>query len=107
MSDGPPTPTPINFEIARNNGTTVAIEATNERLQASKIAPTPSLSEIIEQQTRENGRLKEELRDEQRKQGPGLYLAKEVTLALEILQRAMIEYRKLQTEIGEDHRVNR
>lgn len=60
-SDQPPTPTSIDVEIARNQGTTVAIEATDESLQASKIVPTPSLSKIIEYKTRENSRLRYKL----------------------------------------------
>lgn len=61
MSDRPLTPTPIDVKIARNKGTSVAIEATNESLQASKTAQTLSLLEMIEQKTRENGRLRQEL----------------------------------------------
>ena len=60
-SDQPLTPTSIHTENARNHGISIAIETTGESLQASKTAPTPSLSEIIEHKTRENGRLRHEL----------------------------------------------
>jgi hypothetical protein len=58
-SDRPPRPTPIDVEIARNKGTSVAIKAINESLQAFKSDLTPSLSDIIKQTIRENSRLKE------------------------------------------------
>lgn len=101
-SDQPPTPTPIDAEIARNNGISVAIEATNENMQASKTIQTPSLSEMIEQKTRENGRLRQELAYQQRKQGAGLYLLEEVRLVVERLQQAVIEYQRLQTTIDRE-----
>jgi len=54
----PPTLTSIDAKIPHNHGTSIAIEATNKSLQASKTALTPSLSKIIEHRTRENGQLK-------------------------------------------------
>ncbi|KAH9204860.1 hypothetical protein DL95DRAFT_318631 [Leptodontidium sp. 2 PMI_412] len=107
VADRPPTPTPVDVEIARNKGTSVAIEATNESLQASKTAQTPSLSEMIEQKTRENGRLRQELACQQRKQGAGLYLLEEVRLVVEKLQQAIIDYQRLQTTIDHESRVDR
>ena len=104
-SDKPPKPTAIDIEIARNKGTSVAIEATNESLQASKSDPTPSLSEMIEQKTRENGRLTEELAHLHRKQGPYTYLMEKVTLAMKDLEQAVIEYYRLEGII-EQQRVN-
>jgi len=83
--DIPSKPTPIDAEIARNKGTSVAIEATTESLQVCKNDPTPSLSEMIVQKTRENGRLREELAHLQRMQGPNKYLLEEVTLSVERL----------------------
>ena len=85
-SDTPPRPTAIDIEIARNKGTTVAIEATNENLQASKSDPTPSLSEMIEQVTRENGRLREQLAHLQAKEGPNTFLMDKVTFLMKELE---------------------
>jgi len=102
--DGPPTPTPLGFENARNKETTVKIEATNERIQASKTAPTPSLSEIIEQQTRINSRLRQELLREHQKQAPVLYFSER---ASEILRQAIIKFQRLQTEMDTYQRGNR
>lgn len=59
-SHGPPAPTNVDIEIARNNGTSVATEAINGNLQASKSKPTLSLSRAVEQRTPENGRLRQE-----------------------------------------------
>ncbi|OCL07948.1 hypothetical protein AOQ84DRAFT_354726 [Glonium stellatum] len=61
-SDGTPPPTAVNAEIARDDGSSVAIEATEERLKASKNMSTPSLSQMLEHKTRENGQLRLELR---------------------------------------------
>ncbi|KAE8440513.1 hypothetical protein EG329_007410 [Mollisiaceae sp. DMI_Dod_QoI] len=101
VSDRPSGPTPIDAETARNKGTSVAIEATSESLQASKTAQTPSLPEMIEQRTRENGRLRQEHEHQQRKQGGELYLLEEVRLVIAKLQYALIEYHKLQSAV--DH----
>jgi hypothetical protein len=100
--DVPPKPSPLDVEIARNKGTSVAVEATKESLQESKNDPTPSLSEMIEQKTRENGRLREELAHQQRKQGPNTYLLDKVTLAIEGLHEAVIEYHRFMNIIEEE-----
>ncbi|KAK3369560.1 hypothetical protein B0T24DRAFT_508291, partial [Lasiosphaeria ovina] len=57
-SNKPPEPTPLDVEIARNQGTSIAIEATSENLQAAKGLPPANLSQTIEQKTRENGQLR-------------------------------------------------
>jgi hypothetical protein len=54
-------PIPIDAEIARNEGTLVAIEATSESLLASRIAQTPSLFKIIKQRNKENDQLRHKL----------------------------------------------
>lgn len=102
VSDRPPAPTPIDAEIARNNGTSVAIEATSENMQASKTAYTPSLSEIIDQRTRENGRLRQELDHKQSKLGASVDLLEELRMIVERLQQAIINYQMRTTlQIGE------
>lgn len=52
---------PIDKAIAKAQGSSVALDATPESLKAAKTCPTPSLKEIIEDRTREVGRLREEL----------------------------------------------
>lgn len=101
-SDQPPTPTPIDAKIAHNNGTSVAIEATNESLQASKTVPTPSLSEIIEQRTRENGRLRHELAYQQRKQAIDLSTLEKVGRVVAELRHTLREHKKLEAVIDHD-----
>jgi hypothetical protein len=63
VSDQPLTLTPVDAEIACNNKTLVAIKATSENMQAFKIDYTPSLFKIINQRTRENSRLRQELKN--------------------------------------------
>jgi hypothetical protein len=90
-------PIPIDTEISRNEGTSVAIEATSESLPAPRIAQTPSLFEMIEQRNKENDRLRHKLAYQRTKQGAELHL----------LQQALIEYHKLQSSIDYDFSVNR
>ncbi|KAK4031669.1 hypothetical protein C8A01DRAFT_21157, partial [Parachaetomium inaequale] len=59
--DRPPTPSSIDIAIGRRNGLTIALDITQNTLQESKTRPTPSLKEMIETLSKENGRLREEL----------------------------------------------
>ena len=97
----PPEPTAVDGEIARNNGSSVALEATQERLQEAKNMPTPSLSKIIEQRTWENGQLRQELAYHQRKNAASVYLLEEVRHVVDFLQQAMVSFQKLSRECGE------
>jgi hypothetical protein len=102
VSDRPLAPTPINAKIARNNGTLVAIKATSENMQASKTAYTPSLSKIIDQRTRENGQLRQELNHKQSKLRASVDLLKELRMIVKRLQQAIINYQMRTTlQIGE------
>ncbi|KAF8852979.1 hypothetical protein BDZ45DRAFT_749049 [Acephala macrosclerotiorum] len=60
-SSGPPPLCPVDLVIKQHCGSSSAIEATQERLQASKKTQMPSLSERIEQLQRENSALKYEV----------------------------------------------
>jgi hypothetical protein len=100
-------PIPIDTEISRNEGTSVAIEATSESLPAPRIAQTPSLFEMIEQRNKENDRLRHKLAYQRTKQGGELHLLEEVRLVIQNLQQALIEYHKLQSSIDYDFSVNR
>jgi hypothetical protein len=101
-SDQPPTPTSIDAKIAQNNGSSVAIEATSESIQSSKIVPTPSLSEIIDQRTRENGRLRYEVAYQQRIQEAGLFTLGEVGRVVAELRHILREHKRLQAVIDHD-----
>ena len=98
----PPSLTAVDAEIARNQGSSVAIEATQENLQAVKKMPTPSLSQIIEQRTWENGQLRQELAYQQRKHGASMYLLEEVKLVVTTLQQALVNFQKLSTEFEDE-----
>ncbi|KAI9855643.1 MAG: hypothetical protein M1813_009689 [Trichoglossum hirsutum] len=99
---GPPAPAAVDVKIAHNEGSSVAIEATKERLQASKNIPTPSLSQIIEQKTWENGQLRQELAYQHRKHGAGMYFLEEVRSVVVNLQQVIINFQKLQEEIEDE-----
>jgi hypothetical protein len=98
-SDAPPKPTAVDAEIARSGGSSVAIEATKERSQASKNITTPSLSQIIEQRTRENGQLRQELLYEQRRHSASMYLLEEVKMGVKSLQQALINFQQIYMEV--------
>lgn len=102
--DGPPEPTPIDAEIARHQGSSIAIEATRESLQAAKNMPTPSLPKIIEQRTWENGQLRQELAYQQRKNRASIYLLEEVKQVVESLQQALVDFQKLNRVVEEEDR---
>lgn len=59
---------------------------------------------MIEQKTRENGRLREELAHFQRKQGPNTFLLDKVTFVMKELEQAVIEYYRLESIIEQDRR---
>ena len=105
-SDQPPTPTPIDAEIARNHGTSVAIEATNESLQASKTAPTPSLSEIIDHRTRENGRLRQQLAHLLSLEAIDLSTLETAGRLVAELHYTLREHKRLKAVIDHDFRKN-
>jgi len=97
--DGPPGLTPVDIEIARNQGSSVAIEATPENLQAAKRLPITSISETIEQKTRENGQLRQQLAYEIRRNKSSIFLLEEVKRAVDSLQQAIITFQKLNRNI--------
>jgi hypothetical protein len=99
----PPTPTVVDAKIARNHGTTMAIEASREKIQTSKRMPTPDLSEIIQERTRQIIQLEYELTYLEEKHGAAEYLYEEVVLVLTSLQNALLSSCKLSTDIG-DHK---
>jgi len=97
--DSPPAPTKVDLEIARNHGSSMAIEATPERLQASKNMPTPSLTEIIVDLNRRNGRLTRQLLYADRMRELGTDLLEESTFILERLRMAVINFKQGQKDI--------
>ena len=102
IADTPPAPTAIDAEIASHGGSTVAIDATQHRLQAAKERPTPSLSQIIEQKTYAEGRLRQELAYFRRKHEAAVYLLEEVQLVYKALQQALANFSSLDDEADAD-----
>jgi hypothetical protein len=101
MSSRPPVPTPIDNLIGRNQGSSVALEATPARIEASKhMAPTPF--QRVEQLTRENSALREELACYSRLQSANAYFIQQTKEAIAQLQQAVFEWRKAQKDIGND-----
>jgi hypothetical protein len=103
LLDEPPVPTNIDIEIACNNRISVTIEATNESLQTSKSIPVLSLSKAIEQQTRENSRLRQELVYLYRKYILSLYTFKELSKIKERLEIIVINFYKLIKKIEDKY----
>lgn len=98
LLDGPPELTPVDAEIARHQGSSVAIDTSQKSLQAAKKMPTASLSQTVEELTRENGRLREELAYWQRRDGASLYLLGEVKDAVGSLQQAIVNFQRINRE---------
>jgi hypothetical protein len=67
-------------------------------MQAAKKMPTPSLSQLIEQRTWENGQLRQELAYQQRKHSASMYLLEEVRLVVASLQQALDNFQRLNAE---------
>jgi len=100
-SSRPPVLTPIDKLIDRNQGSSVALEATRERMDASKrMTPTPF--QRVEQLTRENAALREEMARLHRLQSASTYFIKETKEGLDLLQQAVFEWRKAQKDIDND-----
>lgn len=100
IANTPPVPSAIDAEI--DGGSTVAIEAMPQRMQAAKRMPTLSLSQLIEQKTWENGQLRRELAHLQRKQAAAIYLHQEVQLVEQALQQALSNFRRLDDDAEPD-----
>jgi hypothetical protein len=81
----PLVPTTIDNLIDRNQGLSVALEATRARMEASK-RMTPTLFQRVEQLTRENAALREEMARFHRLQSANAYFIKEIKEALDLLQ---------------------
>ena len=102
IDETPPAPTAIDAEIASHGGSTVAIDATQHRLQAAKERPTPSFSQIIKQRTYENGRLRQELAYFEKKHTAAIYLQQDVQYVGEFLQETLANFQRLNAEADAD-----
>jgi TolA-binding protein len=101
-ADKPMAPTAVDLEIGRHQGKTVALEATPERLQASKKAAIPGLSERIHELTKENGQLRLEVRYYQQMQEAIQALQEDAKFVAETLEHTIVEFGKMQKEVEDD-----
>lgn len=102
FSNGPPQLSPIDRIISLHHGSTTAIEATPQRLQASKQFPIPSLPERIEQLQKQNSSLNHEIAyyremEEYRKE-----FEYEVARVKEKLEKALSKLATSQQRVGDE-----
>lgn len=96
----PAPPRSIDKAIRDVRGSTVALDATPEKLEANKHPAPPSLKEIIEEKTRENGRLRAELAYLQSMQQIGEELRGEVDYVQERLRLAVVSFHRRHKELN-------
>ncbi|KAF4462511.1 hypothetical protein FALBO_10680 [Fusarium albosuccineum] len=92
--DRPASPHPIDREIAKAYGESVSLDATRDKLEASKAPANQSPQEIILERTREVGRLRAEVAYLQEVRRLGDYLCEEVEYVIDRLQLAVIAFHK-------------
>jgi hypothetical protein len=100
QNNTPPAPTEVDVKIARNCGSTLAIEASQERIQAAKILPALDISHMIEERTRQIFYLEQELAFLERKHAASEYLYHEVGLVLTNVEKVLLSFSKLSTNNG-------
>jgi regulator of replication initiation timing len=95
-------PTAVDLEIRRHHGNTVALEATSERLQASKKAPISDLTQRIYELTKENGQLRLEIKYLQENLQPLLGLEEDAEFVLGSLEHMVREVREEKKRVRAD-----
>ena len=98
VSDRPPPLTPVDRIIRRYHGSTTAIQATPEQLQASKQFPIPSLPEKIKQLQKQNSSLNHEVAYYQQIEQAWNEFQDVVTQVSDKLQRALSKLDKIQKQ---------
>ncbi|KIW44392.1 uncharacterized protein PV06_05403 [Exophiala oligosperma] len=102
----PPVPSPMDALIDNNQGSSVALEASRSRLEASKRAIRPTPLQRIEQLTGEKTALQKELAKCQRQESANRAFKEEMRMVLDRLQQAVFEWRRAQREIDADFNVS-
>jgi hypothetical protein len=100
-SNDPPAPTIVDIQIARKYGSTMAIEAGQDRVQAAKRMPTPDLSQMVRERTDQVIYLQRELEFLERKHGATEYFYHEVRLVLVSLHKALLQFQTLKKNAGD------
>lgn len=101
-SDKPMAPTAVDLKIGRHHGKTAALEATPERLQASKNVPIKDLPERIHELTKENGQLRLEIKHLKDKVAGLWGLKEDAEFVSETLEYTLAEFRKMEKEVEYD-----
>lgn len=102
LSNGPPPLSPIDRIISLHHGSTTAIEATPQRLQASKKFPLPSLSERIEQLQKQNSSLNHEIAYYREMEQYRKEFEDEVARVKEKLEKALSKLAGNQQRVGDE-----
>ena len=98
----PPTPRPLDLEIGRHHGSTAALDLTEKSLRAAKAHPTPTLKQMVESLSRENGRLRAELVYRQAVQESGEVLQQDLDYITDCLKMAVMKFKKAKNEAEKD-----
>ncbi|KAH8712035.1 hypothetical protein GQ44DRAFT_730907 [Phaeosphaeriaceae sp. PMI808] len=98
--DSPPALTTVDMEITKHQGSTVAIEATRERIQAAKKMPVASLSQMVKEREQENRQLEQELTYQEEKHRAAMYLYEELSSVVATLKETLVSFHRLNTETG-------
>ncbi|KAJ8058408.1 hypothetical protein OCU04_012597 [Sclerotinia nivalis] len=101
-SDKPHAPMAIDIQIGLQRGSTAALEATPERLQAAKQMQHPSTAQRIEELTKENGQLRLEIRYYQRMRDAMQALFDDTTFIVERLENTTKGFIKVQRDAEND-----
>jgi predicted nucleic acid-binding Zn-ribbon protein len=92
--------------IDRNQGSSVALEATPARMEASKRMMNLTPFQKNMQLAKDNAALRAEMARFQRQESANTYFVKEIKEAMEILQQAVFEWRKAQKDIDNEFSQN-
>jgi hypothetical protein len=98
----PPTPMAIDMEIASYHGSTLAIEASRERIQAAKTMPAFDLSQMVKERTQQISYLDQELASLEKKYMAMEYLFQEINLVLASVEKVVYSFSKLSTYTRHD-----
>jgi hypothetical protein len=97
--NGPPALNHIDILLSRNNGSSIAIDASQEHLQASKTLPALSAEDNIIELNRVQGRLRRELTYSYELNNLGRDLVDEVDYVVERLRIAIINFKQGQKDV--------
>jgi hypothetical protein len=87
---------------ARKQSSHVGVESIPGRTETAKKMPAPDISIIEQQRAWEHTQLRQELEYQRRKHGASMYLLEEVTLVVETLQQALVNFQKLNSDFEDE-----